>query len=311
MQLVVTGATGFIGSRLIDHALSRGHRVMALARNPDRVKPRENSRFRVAKWSLGDPLPAMTQASAILHLAAHIPADFGDAHEAARCFEVNTNGALQLAMHAASQGVKRFVFFGSGQVYAPTSESASETSAAFPVHRASYYLASKLAAEICLLSFGTANAMPVTVLRLASVYGPGMHGAGMVPTFIRALGSGRSVVIRDGGRYRVDLVYVDDVVSLALAAIEKEQAGIFNAGSGQACRSLEAAQTIAEALGAARDLVNVEGARTDGAALGFAELSVAKAVEQLGYNPRSFRQGIEAWKAETGLADFRSGSGQE
>jgi UDP-glucose 4-epimerase len=310
MQLVVTGATGFIGSRLIDQALSRGYRVMALARSPDRVASRGSSRLHVEKWSLGDALPAMTQASAILHLAAHIPANFGDAHEAARCFEVNTNGALQLAMHAASQGVKRFVFFGSGQVYTPTSESASETSAAFPVHRASYYLASKLSAEICLLSFGTANAMPVTVLRLASVYGPGMHDAGMVPTFIRALGSGRPVVIRDGGRYRVDLVYIDDVISLALGAIEKEQAGIFNAGSGHACRSLEAAQIIAEALGADRNLVNVEGERQGEGMTGFAPLNVAKAAEQLGYSPRSFREGIEAWKAETGLADFQNGSGQ-
>ncbi|PDT46692.1 nucleoside-diphosphate sugar epimerase [Sinorhizobium fredii] len=311
MQLVVTGATGFIGSRLINHALSRGYRVMALARNPDQVSPRQSSRLHVEKWSLGDPLPAVMRASAILHLAAYIPTDFGDAHQAARCFEVNTHGALQLAMDAASQGVKRFVFFGSGQVYTPTSEPASETSAAFPVHRASYYLASKLSAEICLLSFGTANAMPVTVLRLASVYGPGMHGAGMVPTFIRALGSGRSVVIREGGRYRVDLVYVDDVISLALAAIEKEQAGIFNAGSGQACGSLEAAQIIAEALGADPNLVNVEGNGRDENVTGFAALNVAKAVEQLGYTPRSFRQGIEAWNAETVLSDAQSASVQE
>ncbi|WFU51024.1 NAD-dependent epimerase/dehydratase family protein [Sinorhizobium terangae] len=311
MQLVVTGATGFIASRLIGQALSKGYQVIALARDPDRVTWRKSSRLQIEKWSIGDPLPAVTQADAVFHLAAYIPADFSDPRQAARCFEVNTNGALRFAMDAASQGVKRFVFFGSGQVYTPASESASETSAAFPVHRASYYLASKLSAEICLLAFGTANTMPVTVLRLASVYGPGMHGSGMIPTFIRTLGSGRPVAIRDGGRYRVDLVYVDDVISLALAAVEKEQAGIFNAGSGQACRSLEAAEIIADALGADPDLVNVEGARSDETMMGFAALNVAKAVDQLGYIPRSFRQGIEAWKAETGFSDFQSASSQE
>jgi UDP-glucose 4-epimerase len=304
VQFVVTGATGFVASRLIAEALSRGHQVTALARDPHRVPPRGGSRFVVEKWSIGDPLPAVARADAIFHLAAYIPADFGDAHQAARCFEVNTNGALQAAMSAAAQGVKRFVFFGSGQVYTPAAESALETSPTFPVERASYYLASKLSAEICLLAFGAANAMPVTVLRLASVYGPGMHATGMLPTFIRALASGRSVVIRDGGRYRVDLVHVDDVVSLALAAVEKEKAGVFNAGSGQACSSSEAARIVAAALGAEPSLVNIEGEREGKTMIGFAALNVAKAVEQLGYSPRSLREGIEAWKAETGLGDF-------
>ncbi|WP_085035295.1 NAD-dependent epimerase/dehydratase family protein [Ensifer aridi] len=306
MQLVVTGATGFIASRLIDRALTTGYRVTALARDPDRVTSRSSSRLHIEKWSIGEPLPAVTRADAILHLAAYIPADLGDPHQAARCFEVNTNGTLRVAMDAASQGVKRFIFFGSGQVYVPASEPVSETSPAFPVHRASYYLASKLSAEICLLAFGTAYAMPVTVLRLASVYGPGMHGTGMLPTFIRALGSRRSVVIQDGGRYRADLVYVDDVVSLALRAVEKEEAGVFNAGSGRACRSLEAAQIIAETLGVDPNLVDVEGER-GGSMTGFAPLNVTKATEQLGYNPRSFREGIEAWKAETGFKDFQNG----
>ncbi|MCZ4093981.1 NAD-dependent epimerase/dehydratase family protein [Sinorhizobium psoraleae] len=309
MQLVVTGATGFIASRLIGQALSKGYQVTALARDPDRVASK-SSRLQIEKWSIGDPLPAVMKADAILHLAAYIPADLTDAHQAAKCFEVNTNGALRVAMDAASQGVKRFVFFGSGQVYTPALVPASETSPAFPVDRASYYLASKLSAEICLLAFGTANALPVTVLRLASVYGPGMHGSGMVPTFIRALGSGRSVVIRDGGRYRVDLVFVDDVVSLALEAVEKEKAGVFNAGSGYGCTSLEAAQIVADILGADPNLVNVDGERGNGSTTGFATLNVAKAAEQLGYSPRAFREGIEAWKAETGLADSRNGSAQ-
>ncbi|WEX75625.1 NAD(P)-dependent oxidoreductase [Sinorhizobium numidicum] len=305
MRLVVTGATGFIGARLIDQALSRGYLVTALARNPERVSARKNPRLRIEKWSIGEPLPSVTQSDAIFHLAAYIPADLSDPHQAARCFEVNTNGALQVAMQAASKGVKRFVFFGSGQVYAPALGPVSETSPAFPIDRASYYLASKLAAEICLIAFGKANATPVTVLRLASVYGPGMHGRGMVPTFIRALGSDRSVSIQNGGRYRVDLVYVDDVVALAMQVIENERAGVFNAGSGQTCTSLDAAQTVADVIGADRLLIAVEGG-SDTVTQGFSPLDIAKAASQLNYKPRSFREGIEAWKVRTGFAEFQT-----
>ncbi len=310
-ELVVTGATGFIGARLIDQALARGYAVTALARDPDRIAARKDARLRTEKWSIGEPLPSVRQAAALLHLAAYIPADLSDAQQAAKCFEINTNGALQVAMDAASQSVRRFVYFGSGQVYTPAPEPASETSPAFPVNRASYYLASKLSAEICLLAFGKATGMSVTIFRPASVYGPGMHGKGMVTAFIRALADGHSVIIRDGGAYRVDLVYVDDVASLALKAVAGESEGVFNAGSGHVCTSLEAAHIIAEVIGADPSLIKVEGEGRDAAAAGFAALNVAKAVDQLAYTPRAFRQGIEAWKAETGFADVQNASGQD
>lgn len=211
-------------------------------------------------------------------------------------------------MEAASRGMKHFVLFGSAQVYAPGTGPASEASPAYPVHRASYYLASKLAAEICLLAFGKSSAMPVTVLRLASVYGPGMHDTGMVPTFVRTLGSGRSLVIQDGGRYSVDLVYVDDVVTLALQAVETAEGGVFNAGSGRACTSLEAAQIVADAVGAERHLIAVEGGSTGAAPRGFRALDVSKAANELNYAPLSFREGIESWKSMTGLRDFQDGN---
>ncbi|MDX0685502.1 NAD(P)-dependent oxidoreductase [Sinorhizobium medicae] len=308
MRLVVTGATGFVGARVIDRALSRGYEVTALARDPERIATRKGSGLRVEQWTVGDPLPPLGRSDAVLHLAAHIPADLSDPREASRCFEVNTNGALEVAMQAALQGVSRFVQFGSAQVYAPGTGPASETSPAFPVHRASYYLASKLAAEICLLAFGKASAMPVTVLRLASVYGPGMHDAGMVPTFVRTLGRGGSLIIQDGGRYTVDLVYVDDVVSLALEAAERAEGGVFNAGSGRACTSLEAARIVADAVGAEQHLIAVDGGSIDAAPPGFRALDVSKAIDGLNYAPLSFREGIEAWRTMTGLTDFQDGA---
>ncbi|PND20134.1 nucleoside-diphosphate sugar epimerase [Ensifer sp. MMN_5] len=308
MRLAVTGATGFIGSRLIDRALSRGYEITVLARDPERVAARTGSGLRIERWSVGDPLPPLGRIDAVVHLAAYIPADLSDARQAARCFEINTNGAIQVAMEAAAQGVNRFVLFGSAQVYAPGTGPASEASPAFPVHRASYYLASKLAAEICLLALGKSNAMPVTVLRLASVYGPGMHDTGMVPTFVRTLGNGRSLVIQDGGQYSVDLVYVDDVVTLALEAAERAEGGVFNAGSGRASTSLEAAQIVADAVGAQRQLIAVESASTDAPPRGFRALDVSKAANELNYAPLSFREGIEAWKSMTGLTDFQGGS---
>lgn len=102
MRLVVTGATGFVGARVIDCALSRGYEVTALARDPERIATRKGSGLRVEQWTVGDPLPPLGRSDAVLHLAAYIPADLSDPREAARCFEVNTNGALEVAMRLLS-----------------------------------------------------------------------------------------------------------------------------------------------------------------------------------------------------------------
>ncbi len=97
-------------------------------------------------------------------------------------------------------------------------------------------------------------------------------------------------------------------MTLALQAVETAEGGVFNAGSGRACTSLEAAQIVADAVGAERHLIAVEGDSTDAAPRGFRVLNVSKAANELSYAPLSFREGIEAWKSMTGLTDFQDGS---
>ncbi len=88
-----------------------------------------------------------------------------------------------------------------------------------------------------------------------------------------------------------NLVYVDDVVTLALEAAERAEGGVFNAGSGRASTSLEAAQIVADAVGAERQLIAVEGGSTDAAPRGFRALDVSKAANELNYAPLSLPGG--------------------
>ncbi|MBL0373271.1 NAD(P)-dependent oxidoreductase [Rhizobium sp. KVB221] len=300
-RLVITGATGFIGGRLLDAALDRGMEVVALARDPGKIQRRDRPGLSIRTWEFGDSLPAVGDADAICHLAATIPRNFEDPGEAARCFEANALSSLSLASQAADQGIGQFVYFSSGQIYSTKATLASEDASTYPMGRATYYLASKLAGELCVQALGKSRGLDVTVLRLASVYGPGMHGRGMLPNFIRRLASGETVTVQNGGAYCVDLVYADDVADLALRAVDMKAAGIFNVGTGEARSSLDVAHAIARIVGADRSLIVVEGTAEPH---GFAALDIAKASDMLGYRPARLEDGLAAWERTGQLTNF-------
>ncbi|MCF3641811.1 NAD(P)-dependent oxidoreductase [Rhizobium sp. TRM95111] len=301
MRLAVTGATGFVGKRFVQHALEVGAEIVALVRNPAVCTLPRHPLLVVEGWRLGEPLPATGRVDAVCHFAAYIPANFDDPGEARACFETNTLSVLGLVADSAAQGAGHFVYLSSGQIYRPGGPAADELAATYPVERATYYLTSKLAGELCVQAAARRCGLQATVLRVASVYGPGMHGGGMIATFLQRLSSGQPVEVRDGGRYGVDLVYVDDVVGLAYRAVEHGKSGIFNVGGGRICRAFDVAHTIAAAVDAAPALIAVTG---EAHPSGFSALDISRAERELGYRPMDLEAGLRHWKSVDQLTNF-------
>jgi UDP-glucose 4-epimerase len=294
-RLVITGATGFIGGSIIEAALERGHEVVALARNPAAISQKSRQGLQVKRWQLGEALPEVRDVHALVHLAGHIPMDFGDPTSAATCFEANVVGAMELVANAADQGIEKFIHFSSGQIYLTEDRSASEHTLAYPINRAPYYLASKLAGEICVQSLAKRRKLALTVFRLASIYGPGMHSRGMIPSFIRRLSAREVVTLVDGGTYHVDFAYIDDVIDVTFKALSSNETGIFNVGSGVASTSLDAASIVADTLGVDRALIQVEGEAKES---GFAALDVTKARNTFDFQPKGLQDGISTWLSQ-------------
>lgn len=164
--ILVTGATGKIGSRLVKHLARRGDRVRALVRDPARAAHLRSELVELVEGDLldTDSLAAAVHAvDAVVHCAAFFR---GASPEQAHA--VNDLGTRHLAHAARAASVGRFVFTSTGLVYGPTGgRLAQEEDACAPVDA---YPLSKLAAERFLLAL---EDLDVRVLRLPFVYGDG------------------------------------------------------------------------------------------------------------------------------------------
>jgi nucleoside-diphosphate-sugar epimerase len=166
MKILVTGATGKVGSRLAKRLAQRGDEVRALVRDEARAADLREARIELA---LGDLLNEDSLAAAVRGIDAvvHCAAFFrGATPEQAHA--VNDRGTQHLANAARTATVKRFIFTSTGLVYGPNGgrpaheDDPCVATAAYPV--------SKLAAERFLL---TIEGLDVRILRLPFVYGDG------------------------------------------------------------------------------------------------------------------------------------------
>jgi UDP-glucose 4-epimerase len=275
-----------------------------MVRNPARLTSLEHPKLSCRRWSAGDPVEsnALSEAHAVLHLAAYIPPDYSDPGYLEECMRVNAFGALDLARRAVEAGVRRFVLFSSGQIYSPGEAAATEGDPVFPAHRAPYYLSSKLAAEIYLEHYRVNGALRTSILRIGSVYGPGMQGDGVLLRFASRARAGLPIEVHDAGRYTIDLVYVDDVVRATLLVLERSADGTFNVGSGKSTSTLEIAHAIIRTLGMSQTLIAVR-PPIAGSPRGFRALDISKAKRLLGYSPLDLRQGLEKWLRPTQMPE--------
>jgi nucleoside-diphosphate-sugar epimerase len=292
VTVAITGASGFVGRRLVKRLAGRGSPVRALVRDP-RWRPPPGP-VEVAGWTAEDPAPLQGVRS-LVHAAAHRPTRYDDPGEAERCLAVNALATLTLLEAASVAGVAHFVYISAGNVYASQDRPAREDDPVWPSHRAPYYLGSKICGEFFVSAEAARGRMLVTTVRPSAIYGPGMP-PGLVSTFVSRLGEGQPVKVADGGRYMADLVYVDDVVDGIVSALDRQCAGTFNLGAGALTSAEQLARIVCEAVGRSPDLVTIEPPRGDPP--GFVALDIERARRALCYAPRDVAAGIGAMVGE-------------
>ncbi len=229
-RILVTGATGFIGSHLVERLVTEGAHVHIFARSTTNTWRLENIIDQVhahdvdiriygaVQTAMGDIRPDI-----VFHLAAigvHDP--FLSRNLAMR---TNLDGTLNVVQAATNANTKRIVYTGTCHEYG---EHADEGT----IDPISPYAASKAAAwTFCRMYYKTMG-WPIVGLRLFQVYGEKQIGT-LVPTSIEAAASGRALPTTPGEQVR-DWIHIDDVVDAFLRAgfVDDIEGQSFDVGTG-------------------------------------------------------------------------------
>lgn len=231
-MILVTGATGTVGTALLPQLLAAGHEVRALVRDPRRLGP-QRVNVQLALGDLGEPRAvrhALRGTDTVIHLAAAIR-DQGER----RVEEVNGLGTLRLLRAAERAGVGRFAFF-----------SAIGASA----HQRTRFFRSKALAERAV----AASPLPATVFAPSLIYDP--HDRWV--TLQRRLALLPLLPVSGSGRARYEPICAEDVAACVVAFLERDEGERRYELAGPEVLSYEQiARLIARAAGHRRRVVHV------------------------------------------------------
>ena len=300
MNILVTGAAGFIASNLVDRLLAAGHRVtgydnFSTGQEPFLDQALRSERFRLLRHDLLDTAAlgeAMDGMELVIHLAANADVRFGTAHPT-RDLEQNTIATSNVLEAMRRAGVRRIAFASTGSVYGEAAVIPTPENAPFPV-QTSLYGASKLAAEGLIAAYCEGFDFQSYIFRFVSILGE-RYTHGHVFDFYRQLRSHpRELRVLGDGTQRKSYLYVQDCIDAILLALERAdgRVNIFNLGTDEYCRVSDSIRWISEHLHLQPELKYSGGDRGWVGDNPFIFLDCAR-MRSLGWQPRlSIREGI-------------------
>ena len=293
-RVLVTGATGLVGSSLVRCLLSADAEVHALVLpkpepESDLLRSGRLARIRVHEGRLEDPVAVAAAVEAarprfVFHLGAQPLVGLARAHPVAT-FEANVRGTWALLEACRTMSEPPIVAVAS-------SDKAYGASAKLPyvetdpLAGSEPYEASKAITDILAQTYARSYGLPTRIARCGNIYGIGdWNWSRIVPGTIRSLLRGERPVLRSDGTPVRDYIHVDDVVAayLALATADVAPGEAFNFSSGERLTVREVVDAVTTAVGVALQPVVLNEARGEIAAQ---YLDSSKARTTLGWKPR-------------------------
>ncbi|MCM0605739.1 MAG: NAD-dependent epimerase/dehydratase family protein [Xanthomonadaceae bacterium] len=246
----VTGATGFLGGRLVEILLEQGHSVVAVGRNKKALENLKVLGAETHACDLATELELLKEiiphGSIVVHCAA-LSSAWGKESD---FYEANVTSTENVAEAALHRGVSRFVHISTPSVYVTTHDqhNISETD---PLDHAmiNTYAKTKLLAEKKLLVQVYKNQLPVIILRPQGIIGP--KDPSILPRIIRVARKGKLPVFGNG-KNKIDLTYVDNVVEAILCAaraLTEHHGKIYNITNGEPVENYTILRSVLGSLG--------------------------------------------------------------
>ncbi len=246
MTVLVTGATGFLGTALVTELVKRGEEVRVLARDEQKARQQFGEAVTIITGEITDATEverAVDGASIIYHLVGRLYHPSVPT-ELYRQTHVEGTRILLAACKGQSQ-LKRIVHCSTTGVHGATGTKPAAEDA--PFAPTNPYEATKLEAELLALQAYKEDGLPVSVARPGLVYGPGdLHLLG----FFASIKKGLFRVI-DGGKALLHPIYIDDMTTAFLLCAEKPEAAgrSYNIAGERPVTIRELAAAIARAQG--------------------------------------------------------------
>lgn len=284
MRVLVTGSSGMIGTALCERLIGLDYDVVLVDREPNPWNRDIYAQTRLVDLTSHPSSFDLPRSGidVVVHLAAN-----ARVHDLVLRPELALENILTCghALEYAREVKAQFVFASSREVYGNQGQTRYRESDATLERVESPYAASKLAGEALVQSYARVYGLSGTIVRLSNVYGRYDLSERFIPACVNAAMRGLPLTIF-GTEKRLDFTYLDDVVDCLLAIIEHGGSAppeVFNVATGQAASLVEATELVSQALG--RDLqLRLESVRP-GEVVSY-EADIAKAAEQLGYEPR-------------------------
>lgn len=240
MKVLLTGATGFLGTNVLK-VLSGKLEIFPLVRRTEPVAWYDQSKVIKSDLSCDGSTSALKgKFDAILHFAqANVTFPEG----ATELFKVNLMSTQLLADYARKNGVNKFIFASTGNVYSPSTEPLGENTACAPVE---YYAMTKRSSEIILQNYSPY--FVVIVLRFFGIYGPGQV-ARIIPKVVDRVRNGQNVVLVNGGQPFLNPIYVDDCVEVVRKSLDLTNSTTLNVGGDDVVGIKDMAENAGKILG--------------------------------------------------------------
>ena len=297
-NVLVTGATGFIGSHLVSALVSSGARVHAFARESsslERLKAHGNAvTIHSGDITDRDSIEKCFRSAnpeVVFHLAADLRARHADPglEKVEGIFGVNVTGTLNVVLAAASSAsVTKLVRTGSIGEYGHAATPFDELDRELP---SSPYAASLVAATHLCQALQALVSFELVTVRPALVYGPGQDQRFFIAQLIRSCLDGVDFEMTEGTQTR-DFVYVSDIVAglLVVATREGLDGEVLNLASGNGHALIDVAELVVRLTGS-----------TSGIRRGARRASDSEARDLVSLTSRARK--LLGWRAEVGLEE--------
>lgn len=261
MKIFVTGATGFIGSHLVDELLKENHSITVYARKSSSLKFLPKDKINIAYGDIKDPnrlKEALVGFDVVYHNAA-LASDWAPKNE---FYETNLGGTKNVLLAMRENKIKKLIFTSTIGVIGEENCSTAKNEASPYKPRINYFLSSlfepdmnhyrmsKMLAEKETIEFAKKHAIALTVIRPTWVYGPReFHSGGYY--ICRAILDGMPL-FPFGKTNRFHLIYVKDLVKAMAVVLKKDLTGIniFIIGNEYPPLAKEYIENYAKSLGA-------------------------------------------------------------